>query len=61
MSLIEGAPSAVTAAEHRDGSPQRRGRVINVFMTAVGMAGIAAITMGWAAVLVRAAIWLFWH
>jgi len=25
------------------------------------MAGIAAITMGWAAVLVRAAIWLFWH
>jgi hypothetical protein len=59
MSLID--PGAVTAAEQRDESLQRRRRAISVFVTAIGMAGIAAITMGWAAVLVRAAIWLFWH
>jgi hypothetical protein len=59
MSLID--PGAVTAAEQRDESLQRRRRVISVFVTAIGMAGIAAISMGWAALLVRAAIWLFWH
>ena len=60
MSLIEGAPSAVTAAEQRDESPQLRGRVINVFMTAIGMAGLAAVTLGWMALLMRTAAWLVW-
>jgi hypothetical protein len=58
MSLIEGAPSAVTAAEQRDESSQRR--VINVFVTAIGMAGLAAVTLGWMALLVRTAAWLVW-
>jgi hypothetical protein len=60
MSLIEGVSGAATAAEQRDEAPQSRSGAINVFITVIGMTGIAAVTLGWAALLVRGAVWLVW-
>lgn len=39
--------------------PDVRKRITDISLTAIVLAGIAALTLGWAALLVRGAIWLF--
>jgi len=58
MSLIEGVSAAATAAERRDEPPQRLRGVINILVTAVVAIGIATVTLGLVALLVRGAVWL---
>jgi hypothetical protein len=60
MSLIEEVSGAASTAAHRDHLQQWRRRVIKVFATVIGMTGVAAVTLGWAALLVRGAVWLAW-
>ena len=54
MSLIERASTRAAAAERHDEPP----RPVSVLVTAIVASGIAAVTLGWAALLVRGAVWL---
>jgi hypothetical protein len=58
MSLIEEASGAATAAERRDEPPQRVSETISDLMMVIVATGIAVITLGWVALLVRGAVWL---
>ena len=54
MSLIERASTRAVAVERHDEPP----RPVSVLVTAIVASGIAAVTLGWAALLVRGAVWL---
>jgi hypothetical protein len=54
MSLIEVFSTAATGAERRDEPSQR----VSVLLTAIVVTGIAAVTLGWIALLARGAVWL---
>ena len=59
MSLIEEASAAATAAERRDEPRTQRVRgAISGLATAIVATGIATVTVGWIALLVRGAVWL---
>jgi hypothetical protein len=58
MSLIEEASGAATAAERRNEPPKRVSGTISDLMTAIVAMGVATITLGWVALLVRGAVWL---
>jgi len=58
MSLIEEASGAATTAERRDEPPQRVREAISNLMMVIVATGIAVITLGWVALLVRGAVWL---
>jgi len=53
-SSVAGAASATPEAR-----PALGKRVTEIALTAIVLAGIAALTLGWGALLVRGAIWLF--
>ena len=36
-------------------------RITDISVTAIVLAGIAALTLGWSVLLVQGAIWLLWH
>jgi len=36
-------------------------RITDISLTAIVLAGIAALTLGWSVLLVQGAIWLLWH
>ena len=54
MSLIERASTRATAAGRRDEPPQP----VSVLVTAIVATSIAAVTLGWVALLLRGAAWL---
>jgi hypothetical protein len=58
MSLIEEASGAATTAERRYEPPQRVSEAISDLMMVIVATGIAVITLGWVALLVRGAVWL---
>ena len=39
--------------------PDVRKRITDISLTAIVLAGVAALTLGWGVLLVRGAIWLF--
>jgi hypothetical protein len=67
MSLVQDT----SVADGQDGSigsatsappearPDVRNRITDISLTALVLAGIAALTLGWGVLLVRGAIWLF--
>ena len=58
MSLIQEASGTATVAELRDEPPPRVGGAISGLVTAIVATGIAAVTLGWVALLLRGAVWL---
>jgi hypothetical protein len=60
MSVVEGTSRLASAPEAQNKAPQGQSRLINVCILAIGMAGVAAVTLGWATLLVRGATWLVW-
>ena len=58
MPLIESAPDPI-AADQSTESPGQQSGTISSLAAAMAMVGIAALTLGWALLLVRATIWLF--
>jgi uncharacterized membrane protein YkvA (DUF1232 family) len=55
------AASAVDGVFARPGiRPRWRERVMRALVTVVGVTVIGAITLGWAALLIRGAVWLVW-
>jgi hypothetical protein len=36
-------------------------RITDISLTAIVLAGIAALTLGWSVLLIQGAIWLLWH
>jgi hypothetical protein len=53
-SSIAGATSAPVETR-----PDLRKRTTDILLTAIVLAGIAALTLGWGVLLVRGVIWLF--
>jgi hypothetical protein len=58
MSLVEDASGTATAAELRDEPAQRVSGTISGLVTGIVATGIATVTLGWIALLVRGAVWL---
>ena len=58
MSLVEEASGTAAAAELGAEPPQRVSGTISGLVTGIAATGIATVTLGWIALLVRGAVWL---
>ena len=60
-SSVGGEDSSIASATSApvETRPDLRKRIIDILLTAIVLAGIAALTLGWGVLLVRGVIWLF--